>query len=99
MEIFLLVLIIAVLTYQNSVIKDKLNNIYNKVWELESKLHKLQAPTKLEKEAEVPIAPISTLVQTEIKAPQIIPEPEERQVFTSFGGFYAARNVGIFYRI
>jgi uncharacterized membrane protein len=84
MEIFLLVLIIAVLTYQNSVIKDKLNNIYNKVWELESKLHKLQAPTKLEKEAEVPIAPISTLVQTEIKAPQIIPEPEERQVFTSF---------------
>ncbi|MDZ4667084.1 MAG: DUF2339 domain-containing protein [bacterium] len=39
MEIFLIVLVLALLFYNNAVLKGKLENIYNKVWTLETKLH------------------------------------------------------------
>jgi uncharacterized membrane protein len=86
MEIFLLVLIIVLLIYQNSVLKDKLNNIFNKVWELESKLHKIQElkTDTLEKEIETKPASKFGLVQTESKAPQIKEEDVEERVFSTF---------------
>jgi uncharacterized membrane protein len=86
MEIVLLILIIVLLIYQNGIIKDKLNNIYNKVWELESKLHKIQGVKKETSVMEFEETKSSNipLVQTETIAPQVKEEEAEERVFSTF---------------